>query len=310
MSMAGPRIAVLLPCFNEASSIARVVADFRAALPGAAIHVCDNASTDDTAAIARQAGALVTRETRRGKGHAVRRLFADIDADIYILADGDDTYDAAAAPRMVAHHLAGGLDLTNGARQALSDGSYRRGHRLGNYVLTRLVHVIFGRQFRDMLSGYKVLSRRFVKSFPVMSSGFEIETELAVHALELRMPCDELPTDYRERGAGSESKLRTLRDGARILALIARLVKDERPLQFFGLAGLAAILLAIGLGVPLVLTFLQTGLVPRLPTALLSVGLVMLGALSFFAGLILQMVTRSRQEMKLLAYLAVPKFPG
>ena len=303
------RIAVLIPCYNEELTIASVVRGFREALPQATVYVYDNNSSDGTAEAARAAGAVVRSERRQGKGNVVRRMFADTDADVYVLVDGDDTYEAAAAPRLVAELVENGLDLVNGARVSTAAAAYRRGHRFGNHALTELVRIIFGRQFTDMLSGYKALSARFVKSFPAMSSGFETETELAVHALELRMPCGEMQTAYRERPEGSVSKLSTYRDGFRILKLIARLVKDERPLQFFGLAGLFLVLVAIVLGAPVVATYLETGLVPRLPTAVLSIGLVILGVLSFFAGLILDMVTRTRQEMKRLVYLSIGR-PG
>jgi len=299
--------AVLIPCYNEELTIAAVVAAFRTALPQATIYVYDNNSSDRTSEVARQAGAVVRSERRQGKGNVVRRMFADIDADIYVLVDGDDTYDAAAAPRLIRELVDNDLDFVNGARVSTASAAYRRGHRLGNFALTELVRIIFGRQFTDMLSGYKVLSARFVKSFPAMSSGFETETELAVHALELRMPCGEIETAYKERPEGSVSKLSTYRDGWRILKLIGRLVKDERPLQFFGLLGLVIGLSAIVLGAPVVATYLETGLVPRLPTAVLSIGLVILGVLSFFVGLILDMVTRTRQEMKRLVYLSLPR---
>jgi hypothetical protein len=303
--LAAYRIAVLLPCLNEAAAIAQVVSGFRAALPSAVVYVYDNNSTDGTAAVAASAGAVVRREPRRGKGNVVRRMFADIQADIYVLADGDGTYDASAAADMVVLLLNERLDFLNGARVQQADGAYRPGHRFGNFVLTELVRIVFGRQLNDMLSGYKILSRRYVKSFPAMSSGFEIETELAVHALELRMPMAEVATNYAERPSGTASKLRTFRDGARILLLIARLVKDERPAQFFGLAGLAAILAGLAVSVPVVADYLRTGLVPRLPSAVLSVGLIMLGAISAFSGLILDMITYSRREMKRLHYLSV-----
>ncbi len=299
-------IAVLMPCYNEESTVGLTVEAFRAALPSAVIFVYDNNSSDRTAERARAAGAVVRRESRQGKGEVVRRMLADIDADIYVLVDGDATYDATAAPRMVRLAIDEKLDFVNGAR--VSDGAeaYRRGHRFGNYVLTALVRNIFGRQFSDMLSGYKVLSRRYARSFPAASHGFEIETELTVHALELRMPCDEVRTAYRERPAGSLSKLNTFRDGVRILLLIAALVKTERPLPFFGLLGLALIAIGVATAIPLMETYLETGLVPRLPTAVLDVGLAIVGVLSIFAGLILDVVTRMRQEMKRLAYLAVP----
>ncbi|RVU17755.1 glycosyltransferase [Methylobacterium oryzihabitans] len=299
------RVAVLVPCFNEAATIGEVVRAFRALPVGATVYVYDNNSTDDTAAVAASAGAVVRQETRQGKGHVVRRMFADIEADIYVLVDGDGTYDAEAAPRLIATLLERQLDFVNASRVSTATDAYRRGHRFGNWALTRLVQITFGRQLCDVLSGYKVLSRRFVKSFPAMSQGFETETELAVHALELRMPLAEVATVYRERPACSPSKLRTYRDGARILMLIARLVKDERPLRFFGLLGLGLIGLAVALAFPLVVTFLETGLVPRLPTAVLVTGLGIGGLLSIVAGLILDMTTRSRQEMKRLFYLAV-----
>jgi hypothetical protein len=301
-----PAITVLVPCHNEALTIGQVVEDVRAALPDATIYVYDNASSDGTAEVARAAGAVVRSEPRRGKGNVVRRMFADIEADFYVLLDGDATYDAAAAPRMIARAIGEGLDFVNGARVAVALDAYRRGHRLGNFVLTELVRRIFGRQFTDMLSGYKVLSRRFVKSFPAMSRGFEIETELTVHALELRMPCGEELTAYSERPEGSVSKLSTFRDGARILTLIVTLVKDERPLSFFGLPGLLLMVVGVLLGVPLARTYFDTGLVPRFPTAILIVGLEIVGVLSIFAGLILDVITSMRQEMKRLAYLATP----
>ena len=252
-------IAVLIPCYNEAITVGRVVKAFSEALPGASIYAYDNNSTDDTVAVARKAGAVVRKETRQGKGNVVRRMFADIDADVYVLVDGDDTYDAAASPKLVNTLINDELDFINGARADIASQAYRPGHRFGNRLLTRIVRVIFGRYFNDMLSGYKVLSRRFVKSFPAMSSGFETETELAVHALELRMPCAELITAYGERPKGSSSKLRTIKDGVRILLFIARLIKDERPLQVFGLFGLALIFLAVALGIPIIFTFVKTG---------------------------------------------------
>jgi glycosyltransferase involved in cell wall biosynthesis len=291
-------IAVLIPCFNEALTIGPVVTAFKKALPEAAIYVYDNNSTDDTLAAAITAGAVVRSETRQGKGNVVRRMFADIEADVFVLADGDGTYEASAAPRLVEKLLLDGLDLVNGARIATGLQAYRPGHQFGNRLLTNIVRMIFGRQFNDMLSGYKVLSRRFVKSFPAMSNGFETETELAVHALELRLACAEVDTAYGERPDGSTSKLRTFSDGARILLLIARLVKEERPIQFFGLIGALVrwpsgwARLAGGF------EFLQTGLVPRLPSAVLRAALMILGVVTLFTGLVLEMITRTRQEMK------------
>lgn len=302
-----PRLAVLVPCFNESLTIRQVIGDFRAAIPTAQIYVYDNNSTDGTAEVARAAGAIVRVEPRQGKGNVVRRMFGDIEADIYILVDGDGTYDAKAAPFLIGRVLKDDLDFVNGARAEVSQHAYRRGHRLGNRVLTGLVQGVFGREFRDMLSGYKVMSRRFVKSFPAMSSGFETETELVVHALELRMPAAEVTTAYHERPEGSVSKLRTYRDGARILYLILRLMKDERPLQFFGVLSAALLITALVLVAPVVVTFAETGLVPRLPTAVLSVGIVILSVLTFFTGIVLDMTTRTRQELKRLLYLSVAR---
>lgn len=303
--LAKPRIAVLVPCYNEAKTIASVVSDFRLALPQATIYVYDNNSSDRTAEMAREAGAVVRRETRQGKGHVVRRMFADIDADCYVLVDGDDTYSAPAAAKAIETVLLNGVDFVNIARVSAAEKAYRPGHRFGNVMLTELVRFFFARQSTDMLSGYKVLSRRFVKSFPAMSSGFETETELTVHALEMRMPMAEISAPYKERPPGSFSKLSTFRDGWRILMLIARLIKDERPLRFFTAIGLAMMLSAFGISVPVLTTYLETGLVPRLPTAVLSVGLMITGFLSIFTGLILDVATKSRQEMKRMAYLAL-----
>jgi len=307
---AGLRLAVLIPCYNEAVAIPKVVADFRTALPGAVVFVYDNNSTDDTAAAAEAAGAVVRRETQQGKGHVIRRGFADIDADIYVLVDGDDTYDAAAAPAMVTRLLAEQLDMVNGRRVSAdattAASAYRRGHRFGNHALTGLVQSVFGARIGDMLSGYRVFSRRFVKSFPALSSGFEIETEITVHALELAMPIAEMPTRYKERAAGSASKLRTWTDGARILRSITVLVRQERPLRVFAWAGLALLLLGLAVGVPVIVEFRHTGLVPRLPSAVLATGLVLLSFLSFACGMILDTVARGRKEMRRLAYLAIP----
>jgi hypothetical protein len=299
-------VAVLIPCYNEEAAISGVVHDFRAQLPGATVYVYDNNSTDNTVAAARAAGAIIRQETLQGKGHVVRRMFADIEADIYVLVDGDGTYDPAAAPGMIGMLIEQQLDMVTGLREACSHGAYRPGHVLGNAILTGVVRRIFGKRIGDMLSGYRVFSRRFVKSFPALASGFETETEFTVHALELCMPVGEMLTPYRERFAGAASKLRTWSDGLRILRTIVRLVKDERPLQFFSVAGTGLLLAGIGLGVPVVIEFLRIGLVPRLPTAVLATGLVLLSFLSFACGLILDSVTRGRWEMKRLAYLAVP----
>ncbi len=296
-------MAVLLPCYNEAIAIGGVVAHFRAALPEADIYVYDNNSTDDTAKFAGRAGAIVRQELRQGKGNVVRRMFADVEADIYLIADGDGTYEAAAGPRMIAELLSGPYDKVNGARVHRSDTAYRPGHQFGNRLLSGLVSLIFGARSRDMLSGYKALSRRFVKSFPASTRGFEIETELLVHTLDLDLPMSEIDTAYEERPPGSLSKLSTVKDGVRILWLIFQLVRDLLPLQFFGAAGVVLILLSFGVGVPVVVQFLETGIVPRLPTAVLATGIMMLGFLSVFAGLILDSVARGRREAKLLAYL-------
>ncbi len=303
------RVAVLLPCYNEAAAIAQTIADFRAALPDAAIYVYDNNSSDATADVARAAGATVRTERMQGKGHVVRRMFADVEADIYVMADGDATYEAAAAPALVRLMLDETLDMVVGARKSEVDAAYRRGHRLGNRLLTGMLARLFGRSFSDILSGYRIFSRRFVKSFPVLSSGFEIETEISVHALELRMPVAERITAYAARPEGSESKLNTYRDGFRILNTIVTLFRFERPLLFFGSIGVLLALVAVILAVPLVMTFLETGLVPRFPTAVLATGLMILASLNVFAGLILDTVVRGRREVRRLAYLAI-KAPG
>ncbi len=300
------RIAVLIPCYNEALAIGTVVADFRAALPRADIYVYDNNSADETVAVARAAGARVRQERMQGKGHVIRRMFADIEADAYVLVDGDDTYDAGAAPRMIDLMYANGLDMVTGTRVSQIQAAWRRGHRFGNLVLAGMVRQIFGNRVTDMLSGYRVFSRRFVKSFPALSGGFETETEFTVHALELRMPVGEMATAYRDRPAGSASKLRTFRDGARILRLIVLLVKEERPLGFFGGCALVLALLGVAAGVPVIAEFLRTGLVPRLPTAVLATGLMLLAALALVCGLILDTVTRGRRELKRLHYLSIP----
>lgn len=304
-----PQIAVLIPCYNEAVAIPRVVAAFRAALPDAAIHVYDNNSTDGTSAAAEAAGALVRTEPQQGKGNVVRRMFADIEADIYVLVDGDDTYDAAAAPAMVAMLQGERLDMVTAIRVTEIVAAYRPGHRFGNLMLTGMVRLIFGDRITDMLSGYRAFSRRFVKSFPALAQGFETETEFTVHALELRLPVGEIKTAYKDRPPGSVSKLNTIRDGIRILRTILALIQRERPLAFFGLAGLAMMAVAIGLFIPVLAEFLRTGLVPRLPTAILSAGLVLGGLLSLAAGLILDTVTRGRLEAKRIAYLAI-RGPG
>jgi glycosyltransferase involved in cell wall biosynthesis len=300
------RIAVLVPCYNEEAAVATVVADFRKALPSAEVYVYDNNSRDRTAAVAREAGAIVRSERRQGKGHVVRRMFADVEADIYVLVDGDATYDAPSAPRMIDKLLDERLDMVVGLRVDQTQAAYRLGHRTGNRMLTEYLSSTFGQAFKDILSGYRVFSRRFVKSFPVLSDGFEIETELAVYALELSLPVAEVETPYYARPEGSISKLNTWRDGFRIFGTMLKLYRSERPLRFFTVIGILLALLSIILAIPIVITFIETGLVPRLPTAVLSMGLMIMALLSASSGLVLDTVTRGRREMKMLAYLSQP----
>jgi glycosyltransferase involved in cell wall biosynthesis len=306
MTAADLRIAVLVPCYNEEAAVATVVADFRKALPAATIYVYDNNSKDRTIAVARAAGAEVRSETHQGKGHVVRRMFADIDADVYVLVDGDATYDAPSAPAMIEKLLSEHLDMVVGLRVDQSVAAYRPGHRTGNWMLTSFLASVFGQAFKDILSGYRVFSRRFVKSFPVLSDGFEIETELSVHALELALPVAEIATPYYARPEGSFSKLNTWRDGFRILGTILRLYRTEKPLRFFTAIGVFLMLVSIGLAIPVVITYLAEGVVPRLPTAVLSTGLMIIAVLSISSGLVLDTVTRGRREMKLVAYLSQP----
>ena len=304
------RIAVLLPCYNEEAAIAQTIAGFRAALPAATIYVYDNNSGDRTREVAAEAGAVVRTERMQGKGHVVRRMFADIEADIYVMADGDATYDAAAAPALVAKLLDEQLDMVVGARKSEVEGdAYRRGHVLGNKLFTGLLAGLFGRSFSDIFSGYRVFSRRFVKSFPALARGFETETEISVHALELVMPVGEVVTAYGARPEGSQSKLSTYRDGWRILKTILHLYRIERPVLFYGCFSLFLTALALVLTIPLAITYVETGLVPRFPTAILATGLMILAALSFFAGLILDTVVRGRREVRRLHYLSFPA-PG
>jgi len=298
------RIAVLVPCYNEEAAIARVVADFGACLRDAVIYVYDNNSTDRTVEVARAAGATVRTESRQGKGYVVRRMFSDIDADVYVLVDGDATYDAPSARLLVARLVEGGLDMVVGARRDQEEAAYRFGHRFGNRLLTGFVAQVFGATFEDLLSGYRVFSRRFVKSFPGLSGGFEIETELTVHALNLELPVDEIETPYFARPEGSVSKLSTWRDGLRILRTIVRLYRAERPLPFFCGIGLALAVASIALAIPIIITYVEQGLVPRIPTAVLSTGLMILACLAVACGIVLDTVTRGRREMKMLAYLA------
>jgi glycosyltransferase involved in cell wall biosynthesis len=300
-------IAVILPCYNESAAIGGVVRDFRQALPEAAIYVYDNNSTDDTAAVAEAAGARVRHEAMQGKGNVVRRAFADVEADVYVMADGDGTYDAARAAELVDLLLDWQLDMVVGTRADDSPEAYRRGHRAGNLLFNKAIAWLFGDTFTDIFSGYRVFSRRFVKSFPALSAGFEIETELTVHAIQLRMPVAEVPTAYRSRVEGSESKLRTYRDGFKILIAILRFIQRFRPLLFYGVAGGALALLSIALGYPVVVEFFETGLVPRLPTAVLATGIMLMATLSFAIALILNANSRSQLEMKRLKYLEYPR---
>ncbi|OHD01348.1 MAG: glycosyl transferase [Sphingopyxis sp. RIFCSPHIGHO2_01_FULL_65_24] len=300
------RVAVLLPCYNEGLVLRTVIERFRAALPDATIYVYDNNSRDDSVAVAQSAGAVVRSEKRQGKGFVVRRMFADIDADIYIMCDADETYDASAVSSLVAELVDNGLDMVVGTRVDTSGTAYRPAHRFGNWMLTSLVRTMFGGGFSDMLSGYRIFSRRFVKSFPLMSQGFEIETELTIHALQLAMPVTEMPTRFKDRIEGSESKLQTVSDGFRILWTIVTLLKQERPFFLFGIVALAMMTASLTFGYPVIAEYMRSGTVPRLPTAILATGTMILGFLSLFCGLILDTVTRGRKEAKLLRYLELP----
>lgn len=300
-------VAVLVPCYNEEACIGRVVGKFRDALPGATIYVYDNNSTDNTALVAHAAGAVVRSEPLQGKGHVIRRMFADIDADVYLMVDGDDTYDVHAAERLIEMLRANNLDLVNGRRMSTAQAAYRPGHRFGNWFLSSAVASIFGKRIVDMLSGYKALSRRFVKSFPCLSTGFEIETEIAVHALELMMPMAEIPVGYKEREPGSTSKLNTIRDGSRILRTILRLLRAERPMVFFGTIFIVLALLSSAMGLEIFLEWKATGLVLRMPTAVLCTGTMLLAFLSAVCGMVLETVTLGRREHKRMVYLSLPR---
>ena len=300
------KVAVLVPCYNEEAAIAKVVTDFRAALPGATVYVYDNNSRDQTIARAIHAGAVVRSERRQGKGNVVRRMFADIDADIYVLVDGDDTYDAAASADMVDRLVEDGVDLLTARRVHTQASAYRPGHVFGNKMLTGLTATLFNVNMPDMLSGYRVFSRRFVKSFPFTAEGFAIETELTIHAVRLMMPMAEMDTAYKERALGSLSKLSTFKDGFRILGMIVYLAREERPLMFFSFIAMLFAAVSLFIGIPVVGEFLETGEVPRLPTAVLSMGLMVIASLAVTAGLILDTVTRGRWEAKRMAYLSIP----
>lgn len=301
-----PTLAVIVPCYNEGATIADVVWAFRRVLPDATIYVYDNNSTDDTRRQSEAAGAVVRHAPLQGKGNVVRRMFADVEADLYVLVDGDGTYDAAAAPTLIRRLLANNLDMVSGARVSADAEAYRSGHRLGNRALTELVRTIFGRQFADMLTGYRIFSRRFVKSFPAHSAGFEIETEFAVHALQLRLPCAEIETQYFARPSGSFSKLSTIRDGFRILRMIGLLVREERPLQFFASASALSFFTSALLAIPVIIKYIESNSVPRFPSLIVSVGLSVIGILAICCGLILDTVSRARLEHRRIAYLSVP----
>jgi glycosyltransferase involved in cell wall biosynthesis len=299
-------IAVLLPCYNEGLSIHKTVEGFRSVLPEAVVYVYDNRSTDNTSENALAAGAIVRREEWPGKGNVVRRMFSDIDADIYLMADGDGTYDYRMAPEMIQKLIHEHLDMVVGTRQDVYENAHRAGHGFGNRLFNGLYRSLFGPLFNDIFSGYRIFSRRFVKSFPAVSSGFEIETEMSVHASQLRMPIAEIPTQYGARQEGSASKLRTVRDGLRIFFTFLILFKEIRPARFFGVLAIALSLIAIVLSVPLLLTYLETGLVPRFPTAILATGMVLLSGIFLVSGLILDSVARGRLEQKRMWYVANP----
>lgn len=302
-----PRIAVIVPCYNEEQAIAEVITDFKREMPEAVVYVFDNNSTDRTAEVAKASGARVIHVELKGKGNVVRRMFADVEADVYLMTDGDATYDARCGRQLVDRLLRDNLDMVIGCRVDEGEAeNYRRGHRFGNRMLTGSVKRIFGGHFTDMLSGYRAFSRRYVKSFPALATGFEIETELTIHALELRMPYGEIATSYGARPEGSESKLSTYRDGLRILIMIIRMYMLERPLAFFSFFGCLLALISVLLALPLLPEYLATGLVARFPTAILSVGLMLAGLLSFVCGLVLDTVTRGRHELRRLAYLSIP----
>lgn len=303
---AEPRIAVTIPCYNEAVTIAKVIADFKAALPDADIYVFDNNSTDNTAQIARDAGAIVRSERRQGKGHVVRRIFSDVEADIYLMVDGDDTYDATVANTLIELLKRNHVDMVVGTRADVTKDAGRGGHAFGNKIFNKIYGRLFGKQFSDIFSGYRVFSRRFVKSFPAVSSGFEIETEMSVHCSQLGISTLERPTRYGIRPDDSHSKLRTFRDGFRILGMFAMLAKETRPAAFFGAIGLALVSLAGILAAPLFLTYFETGLVPRFPTAILATSLVMMASISAVCGLILDSLARARTEAKRSVFLSFP----
>jgi glycosyltransferase involved in cell wall biosynthesis len=300
------KVAILIPCYNEEKTILEVVAEYKAALPDSTVYVYDNNSSDNTYNVAKEAGAIVYTEPNKGKGNVVRRMFADIDADIYVIVDGDGTYEASKCSEMIHRLIDNNLDMVVATRKAInSKDAYRPGHVFGNWLLTRSVSYLFGHGFTDMLSGYRVMSRRFVKSFPIISKGFEIETEMTIHALQMRVSYEEVGTMYDSRPEGSESKLSTFRDGFRILKMIFLLFKDEKPFHFFGLFSLFLFVFSIILAIPIFITYSETGMVPRLPTAILSVSLMILSFFSIVSGLILDGLSRSKLEVKRISYLSI-----
>lgn len=303
-------IAAIVPCHNEALAVGKVVADLKAAVPAMRVYVYDNNSTDGTDEIARAAGAIVRYEHSTGKGNVVRRAFSDIDADIYVMVDGDDTYEVGAVPEMIERLMSGPYDHVLGVREQVTDTAYRAGHEAGNRAFNVLVSKVFGMPVNDMLSGYRVMSRRFVKSFPALSREFEIETELTVHCANLRVPCAEVAVGFRDRPEGSESKLSTYRDGLKILRLILHLVRFERPVLFHSVLGALFVVVALILGIPVLVDYARTGLVPRLPTAVLASSIVLIGILLWMVGLILDAVAKSRREAARLNYLRLPAPPA
>lgn len=303
MTSVQPRIAVFLPCYNEEAVIASVIRSFQQALPEARVYVVDNNSSDRTGDCARATGVPVIVERHQGKGHAVRRAFSEIEADVYVMADGDGTYDVTRAREMIDLLVAERLDMVVGTRHTDSDNAYRSGHRLGNRMFNLVLRHLFGEKFTDIFSGYRVFSRRFVKSFPALSAGFEVETELSVHAIQMALPTAEIATDYFDRAEGTSSKLKTYRDGARILMAMLRLMKHVRPMMMFSVISALFVLLSLGIGLPVVYHFLEVGTVERVPTTIAASGLMLLGAISFVTGLILDSISHLYVTQKRLAYL-------
>lgn len=296
------RIAVLLPCYNEGKAISQVVGQLKTTLPSAIIYVYDNNSTDDTSQQAHLAGAIVRKEPKQGKGQVVRRMFSDIDADIYLMMDGDGTYDVASAPKLIQALIDEQLDMVIGTR-AQNEQAFRKGHQFGNKIFNMTLKTLFQSNFTDIFSGYRVFSKRFVKSFPALTTGFDTETELSVHALEINCPCQEIETPFFERALGTASKLNTFKDGFRILWRMCFLFKEVKPFYFFGIIALVFFLLSMGLGYPVIKTYFLTQWVYKVPTAILAAALMILSFISFTCGLILSSVSYARREMKKLMYL-------